>query len=523
MATQDQINKAIQAGYSQAQIDKYLSAKNPKKTWGGFAGNVGDSAVNMVGGLANTVLHPIDTAKSIVGLGSGIIQLAIPGEQGNEKLAKAVGQFYLDRYGSVDKIKNTIYSDPVGFAMDVSTVLGLGAGATKVAGLGKLSKGLSTASKITDPLSVVGNTGKLLGGGKNKLAGALASESENILTRGMGNPMTLKKAKGVSPVSMNELFSKYNLYDRSPEAFQAGATQANKAGKTLLESAPTSIGTSRIIKLFDDEIAKLSAQAKTSTKAQLAMDELVNRREMFLGGIQNSDVSTPLMSDATKIYDIKSSFQGDLPESSFGQPTADIGKNLGVKKAYKTLLSGIEEQAPGVKNLGREQSALLKLKDMATSQEARGAAKQNINFSRMGGAGVGGILGGIPGAVGGYVAERVANSPQFLAGSSKAMQLGSKALNSGVKLPSSVGTGANIGYNGIKAVRMASPINQNEKYSNTTLPIQQPLQVKSVPYKGSIPQPKKPGLTKEIKYNQPKSVFNNKSAFGKTFRLKARN
>lgn len=500
------VAKARSLGYSTDEIQQFMKSRGltEKKTIGGFFKNVGDSAEDVVTGLANTVLHPIDTAKSLYGLGSGIVQLAIPGEQGNEELARQVGQFYADRYGSLDKAYESFYKDPVGVAMDASTVLGIGASGAKLAGLGKTSKALGTASKVTDPLSVVGSTGKLFGRGRKKLAGSLASESENILTRGMGNPMTLKKAKGVSPVSMNKLFSKYNLYDRSPEAFQAGFKQANTQAKGLLKSAPTSIKTTDILKLLDDEIAKLSSKAKTSTKSRLAMEELMGRKQMFLEGIQNPNVSTPLINDASKVYDIKSAFQGDLPPSSFGMPSGEIGKNLGVKKAYQTLLTGVENKAPGIKNLGREQSALLKLKDIATSQQARGAAKQNINFSRMGGAGVGGILGGIPGAVGGYVAERVANSPQFLGGTSKALQMGSNALNKGMKIPEAVRKFGNTGYGGVKASRLLTAgVPSQDK------PSRKVKSTKVQTYKPSI--------------SQPKNVFKNRSAFGSKFKLKARN
>lgn len=528
MAKTFDVDSAKKAGYTQAQVNQFMSQNNltPKKTMSGFLGNIGKSGVKLVGDIGSAVLNPVDTAKSLYGLGSGIVQMAIPGEQGNEKLAKAVGQFYVNRYGSLDNAWNSFYSDPVGVAADVSTVLGLGAGATKLAGLGKLSKGLSTASKIVDPLNVVSKTkfipSKLKPNIGGKLGNALLSESENILTRGMGNPKSLEKAKGVSPVTMNELFAKYKLYDRSPETFGEAAKTANKTGKSILESAPTSIDTRRIVKLFDDEISKFSQQAKTSTKAQLAMQELINRKQMFLDGIQNPNVSTPLMSDASKVYDIKSAFQGDLPPTSFGMPSGEIGKNLGVKKAYQTLLSGIEEQAPGIKNVGREQSALLKLQDIAKASESRGAARQNLNFSKLGSAGIGGLVAGVPGAVGGFVAERIANSPQFLGASSRGLEMAGRVLNTKTPVPNLVKQGLNAGYQSGKVGRMIN-VDQGKTYQEKPLQTTQLKQVKNVPYKPSIPQVKKQLLTAEIKYTPPKNVFKNKSGFGKQFKLKAMN
>jgi hypothetical protein len=508
-----------------------------KQTIGGFIGNAFSSTGKLVGDTVSAIAHPINTVKSIYGLGSGILQLAIPGEQGNEELARSVGKFYADRYGSLDKAFNTFYNDPAGMAMDASVVLG-GAGGLLKTGAGLATKGakvvslssnaakagrlgskLSKIASYVDPISLAGKgISRGFSATKGKLASGLASESENILTRGMGNPKTLEKARGVSPISMNELFAKYNTYDRSPESFQAGASTANKQARALLESAPTSIDTRDIVKLFDEEIAKLAENAKTSTKNRLAMEELINRKQMFLDGIQSPEMATPLFNDATKVYDIKSSFQGDVPPSSFGMPTQEIGKNLGTTKAYQTLLSGVEQKAPGIKNLGREQAALLKLKEMATSQASRGAAKQNVNAFRFGGAGVGGLLGGIPGAVGGYVAEQVANSPQFLAGSSKSMEIGARGLNTPVKVPNLLRQGLSTGYNTAKVGRMASPT-QSRSESVQRSPVGQPLVREKRSYTPSVSQPR--FVTTQINYKAPANPFKNKSSFGKTKKVRA--
>ena len=73
-------------------------------------------------------------------LAVGAGELLIPGEQGAEKYARAAGNFYDQRYGISDLLKgnlqgvqekagNTLYNDPVGAALDLSAVLGLGGGA----------------------------------------------------------------------------------------------------------------------------------------------------------------------------------------------------------------------------------------------------------------------------------------------------------------------------------------------------------------------------------------------------------
>jgi predicted lipid-binding transport protein (Tim44 family) len=159
------------------------------------------------------------------------------------------------------------------------------------------------------------------------------------------------------------------------------------------------------------------------------VDELIRRRKMLVDSVSQNGYN-PLKVDPSKITEIKQNFQADVPSTQFGQPMSEMNKAAGTKKAYRSLISGIEEAVPGTKKLGREESALIKLKEIADNQVARQSAKQNINFSRLGGAGLGGLIGGVPGAIQGYVLEQIANSPQFL----QLMTKGSRAASK-VKLP----------------------------------------------------------------------------------------
>jgi hypothetical protein len=137
-------------------------------------GNILPSAGRAVKAIGSAVLNPIDTAKALGSVAVGAAEKLIPGEQESEKSFDAVTQFFGDRYGSLHDLKQTIINDPAGFAFDLSTVLGAGGGALKLAGKGaevvgaaKTAEGLSTAAniaktaaKITDPLTLVGKAVK---------------------------------------------------------------------------------------------------------------------------------------------------------------------------------------------------------------------------------------------------------------------------------------------------------------------------------------------------------------------------
>ena len=103
--------------------------------------NIPSSALQYGKDIFTAVTDPIGTAKSIGELGLGIIQLAIPGEQASEQQAKAVGQYFANRYGGMENLKKTIATDPVGFLGDASVLLTGGASiAGKVGGLKEVAE-----------------------------------------------------------------------------------------------------------------------------------------------------------------------------------------------------------------------------------------------------------------------------------------------------------------------------------------------------------------------------------------------
>lgn len=97
-------------------------------------------------------LSPIETAKSMKELGIGIYELATPGEQPEEKLAKAVGNYYADRYGGIENVKRTFAADPAGFLADASMVITGGASAL-VRAPGTIGKVAQKAQKVGEKLN----------------------------------------------------------------------------------------------------------------------------------------------------------------------------------------------------------------------------------------------------------------------------------------------------------------------------------------------------------------------------------
>lgn len=117
--------------------------------------NIPGSAIQYGTDIAVALADPIGTAKSIGQLGAGIVQLLIPGEQANEQQAKAVGQYFANRYGGMENLKRTIATDPVGFLGDASILITGGAAlASKVAPLKQVAEKAKKAGQAIDPLAI---------------------------------------------------------------------------------------------------------------------------------------------------------------------------------------------------------------------------------------------------------------------------------------------------------------------------------------------------------------------------------
>lgn len=112
-----------------------------------------ESVVEFGKALAQPVLHPIETAKSIGTLAQGLFQKLTPGVQPSEQAVDALGQFFSERYGGLENIKRTMANDPVGFAADLSAFMTGGAAiAAKVGVPAKVTGAVSKAGRAIEPV-----------------------------------------------------------------------------------------------------------------------------------------------------------------------------------------------------------------------------------------------------------------------------------------------------------------------------------------------------------------------------------
>jgi hypothetical protein len=170
---------APQAAQPASRFDKYVAPaaqpSTPELPWSDVPGqalyNAPASAGKFVGDIWTAVTNPIDTVGALGDLGAGTLRegarAVLPtsvfnaiDSVGNQEAANrasdtasAVGQFYSDRYGSIEGLKNAIATDPVGVLSDASLPLtGAGGLAAKAPGaVGRAGRAAATVGNAIDP------------------------------------------------------------------------------------------------------------------------------------------------------------------------------------------------------------------------------------------------------------------------------------------------------------------------------------------------------------------------------------
>lgn len=130
----------------------------------GAVTNLPSSLGNIAKGLYEAVTSPVQTVKGVLDIGAGALQNLLPDrivqfvgeDKASRDVADQVGQFYADRYGSIEGAKRALATDPAGVMADLSTFLTAGRTAVPRAA----SVVMGRAASMVDPLQL---TGKAVG------------------------------------------------------------------------------------------------------------------------------------------------------------------------------------------------------------------------------------------------------------------------------------------------------------------------------------------------------------------------
>jgi hypothetical protein len=346
--------------------DLYAAPPAPKKPMG-YGEMLGQAVVNtpasagrMISGLYEAVTSPVQTVSGLMDVAAGGLQNVLPkpvtdfikqfetnpeAAQRAVNAANAMGGMYKERYGTLEGIKNTIATDPVGVAGDLSTLLaggaGLARGASTIAGPGRagaaisgVADKLSTASNVTNPINAMVK------------APGIAYDLASALTK---QGLSLKTGVGTEPIT------------QAVKAGREGNTTfvENMRGQVpitqVLDDAKTNLAKMNLDKQKDYRSGMVNIKNDKSVLDFAGIDKAIKDAESlayFKGKIKDKTAATVLNDIKAKVSDWKKSDPAEFhtPEGMDNLKQSlweDFGK-LGMEE--KTAFSAGKQVYDAVKN-----------------------------------------------------------------------------------------------------------------------------------------------------------------------------
>lgn len=360
-----------------------LQTETPRMSAGdvayGAATNLIPSAVKYGSDLVQAITNPISTAGSILDVGAGALQNALPKQvvdfvnqfnsnpeaaQRAVDAANAVGGEYAKNYGTLEGFKQHLATDPVAVVGDLSALLtGGGSALGKVPGItGRAGNVYSTLGRNIDPLNVI--TKPVTGAAK--LAEMLATPTLGMTTGagaeaireaaksgaagGTKAQAFLEQMRGNAPIenvvnTAKEALSE--LYRNRADAYKSGITGAT-ANTAILDFAPidNAIANAEKVGTYKGVVIK--------SKSADALNEIKDKIAEFKAG-NPADFRT--VEGFDKLKQAIGEIQQNLP---YGTPARAVADNL-----YNAVKNEIIKQAPDyAKVMGDYENASALLKDI---------------------------------------------------------------------------------------------------------------------------------------------------------------
>jgi hypothetical protein len=186
-----------------------------------FLLNIPKSGFKFAAGFLDSISSPVQTAKSVGSLAQGILEKATGSKTVNTKAVDMLADDLVDRYGSLENVKNTFLKDPVGLFADVAPAL-------KTIGVATKSKILKSAGDVTDPTKLgklaATKTFKTVEDISDSVSKTLDNTAAKLQEAAVG--LTTKQIKNISSAkfgkqSISEFFTKHGVKPGSREQLQS--------------------------------------------------------------------------------------------------------------------------------------------------------------------------------------------------------------------------------------------------------------------------------------------------------------
>lgn len=348
-----EISAAAKRLYEQSGGGKPLTAGEVAT---GAVVNFPSSFKNLVGNIVEAVTNPLQTAKSVLDVGAGALQNVLPeklvqavGEDKQSRdMARKVGEFYAERYGTGEGLKKAIANDPAGVLADLSTVLSGGATVAPRA----VAAPLQAAARTVEPLSMaVRGTAKaaeITGKGISSALGLTTGAGREAISQAYQAGRTGGPA---AEAFRQNITGQANISDVLDIA-KANLDEMNRLKQTEYRSGMVNIKNDKSVLDFADiDKALQTATNKVTYKGKVvnegAAQKLGEARQIIdeWKTYNPADFHTPEGLDALKKR------VGDVLEAiPFEQKTA----RGSVGEVYNAIRSTIQKQAPSYANVMKD-------------------------------------------------------------------------------------------------------------------------------------------------------------------------
>ena len=338
--------------------------------------NLPSSASSFYKGLVTAITNPVQTVSGVLDVGAGALQKLLPKDlvdmvnqiDNNPEAAKravdaanAVGGMFKDRYGSVEALKNTLATDPVGAAADLSTLFTGGASATaRVAPTA--SKVMGTVGKYTNPLAPVT---------------AAAGYGLALGAKGAGNVIDAMTGERAVNRAGNIIRNALTEEGRAPQNIAAAQNAlANAPAGATVRQALADVTSPQIQYLGETVQAKTAPGAALSVQQAQEADRLArlqaNTPNLQSAEAMRGNVSGPLYTAATQPTTAVNVLP--LTQQIDGLLAANPG-NAKLVSALNQVKTGLEAST----NAQQVSSVLDNLKDLISNKDNKFIVKNLTN------------------------------------------------------------------------------------------------------------------------------------------------
>jgi len=435
-------------------------------------GNLPKSTFELGKSVVKAVVNPIDTIKSVgtlvKGVGAKVGETLIENtdlgqkllekanqnriSQGQPELKKdtngkfqaedtpdlqainQVGKFFVDRYGTLDKFKETAIEDPASVLADLATVL-TGGGAilsktgqvSKVAEISKAGEFTTVASKTLEPVNLITKTATK---GKNAIkqstVGRVTSEAiptidnlkQNQIVKALdltqGDLATISKKTG-NDVS-NFIISK-NLIKNSPEEVADALNTlraSSKAEKAKIIQSVTNIYTPKQVPFVRKGLGSILEDVDGVAgleKVAAEIKTLIKKESYTLDDVQNAQY---LLDNNSSIY----SKIGDAKSTTKAKGLDNI------RKDSRSFIENEVDIATGgqtdIRKINNDIQTSFAIEDAINTRATRSLTRQKISLGDWAALGIGTTINPALG-IGLYIGKKLVETPSFRLAFTKAL------------------------------------------------------------------------------------------------------